>query len=167
MRASQGNFSCRRSCEVSGLKRGNVEFCVFSTVAMILRGSASVECIVADRKRQYLLLADEDLISLLVEGDARAFATLYDRHGRAAYSLAYRMMGEKQAAEDLVQDALLKVWRELPHGAGQRADVDTLDSAQPRNRPAALAREPPQDTGEGRGLRADIPAERGIRGDLA
>jgi RNA polymerase sigma-70 factor (ECF subfamily) len=67
---------------------------------------------VADRTRQYLLLADEDLISLLVEAkDAQAFATLYDRHSRAAFSLAYRMMGERQAAEDLTQESFLKLWR--------------------------------------------------------
>jgi len=63
------------------------------------------------KKRQYLLLADEDLISLTDGGDAQALAALYDRHGRVAYSLAYRMMGERQAAEDLVQDVFLKVWR--------------------------------------------------------
>ena len=50
-------------------------------------------------------------MSLMEGGDAEAFAALYDRHSRAAYSLAYRMMGEKQAAEDLAQDAFLKVWR--------------------------------------------------------
>src|SRR3712207_8285167 len=61
------------------------------------------------RGRRYALLADEELVSLVGAGDAEAFAVLYDRHSRAAYSLAYRMMGEKQAAEDLVQDALLKV----------------------------------------------------------
>ena len=48
---------------------------------------------------------------LVAAGDADAFATLYDRHGRAAYSLAYRMMGEKQEAEDVVQEAFIKVWR--------------------------------------------------------
>ena len=63
------------------------------------------------RGRQYLLYADEDLVFLVGRGDAAAFAVLYDRHGRAAYSLAYRMMGEKQAAEDLAQEAFLKVWR--------------------------------------------------------
>jgi RNA polymerase sigma-70 factor (ECF subfamily) len=77
------------------------------------------------RARQYLLLADEELISLLVEGDAEAFGVLYDRHGRAAYSLAYRMMGEKQAAEDLVQDALLKVWRGAASYRTERASVRT------------------------------------------
>ena len=56
----------------------------------------------ADRSKKYLLLADEDLIALVEAGDAEAFAALYDRHGRAAYSLAYRMLGERQTAEDLV-----------------------------------------------------------------
>ncbi len=66
--------------------------------------------IVVARGREYVLLADEDLISLVQTNDAEAFATLYDRHSRTAYSLAYRMMGERQAAEDLAQDAFLKLW---------------------------------------------------------
>ena len=64
------------------------------------------------RQERYARLGDEDLISLLVRSDdARAFAALYDRHSRAAYGLAYRLMNERQAAEDLTQDAFLKVWR--------------------------------------------------------
>jgi RNA polymerase sigma-70 factor (ECF subfamily) len=47
---------------------------------------------------------------LVEAADPEAFATLYDRHGRMAYSLAYRMMGEKQEAEDVVQEAFIKVW---------------------------------------------------------
>ena len=68
----------------------------------------------ASQRRRLFLLADEDLISVVEAGDAEAFATLYDRHSRAAFSLAYRMMGERQAAEDLAQDAFIKPWR----GAG-------------------------------------------------
>jgi RNA polymerase sigma-70 factor, ECF subfamily len=56
-------------------------------------------------------LADEDLLLLVRDGDADAFELVYDRHGGAAYSLAYRIMGERNAAEDVVQDALLSVWR--------------------------------------------------------
>ena len=72
---------------------------------------------------RYPLLADEDLISLVGDGDAEAFATLYDRHSRAAYSLAYRMMGERQAAEDLLQDAFLKVWRGAASYRTERASA--------------------------------------------
>ena len=73
-----------------------------------------------------MLLADEDLISLIeANDDAEAFATLYDRHSRSAYSLAYRMMGERQAGEDLVQDAFLKVWRNAGSYRAERGSVRT------------------------------------------
>lgn len=81
--------------------------------------------VVVSKKRQYLLLSDEDLISLTDGEDAQAFAALYDRHGRVAYSLAYRMMGERQAAEDLVQEAFLKVWRAAGSYRVERASVRT------------------------------------------
>ena len=77
------------------------------------------------RERRYPLHADEDLMPLVGLGDAAAFAVLYDRHGRAAYSLAYRMMGEKQAAEDLTQDVFLKVWRSAGGYRAGRGSVRT------------------------------------------
>jgi RNA polymerase sigma-70 factor, ECF subfamily len=79
----------------------------------------------ADRGRQYLTLADEDLMALVEGGDSGAFAALYDRHGRAAYSLAYRMAGERQAAEDLVQEAFLDVWRAAGSYRAERGSVRT------------------------------------------
>jgi RNA polymerase sigma-70 factor, ECF subfamily len=75
--------------------------------------------------RLYLILADEDLISLVEAADGEAFATLYDRHSRAAFSLAYRMMGDRQAAEDLAQDAFLKVWRNASNYRAERGSVRT------------------------------------------
>jgi RNA polymerase sigma-70 factor, ECF subfamily len=78
-----------------------------------------------DRSKRHLLLADEDLISLVENGDAGAFAALYDRHGRAAYSLAYRMMGDRQAAEDLVQEVFLRVWRSAGSYRSDRGSIRT------------------------------------------
>jgi RNA polymerase sigma-70 factor (ECF subfamily) len=86
------------------------------------------------KKQQYLLLADEDLISLTDGGDAQAFAALYDRHKRVAYSLAYRMMGERQAAEDLVQEAFLRAWRAAGSYRVERASVRTWMLSIVRNR---------------------------------
>ena len=78
------------------------------------------------RARHYLLLTDENLISLVAgSNDPQAFTTLYDRHSHAAYSLAYRMMGERQAAEDLLQDAFLKVWRGAASYRTERASART------------------------------------------
>ena len=56
-------------------------------------------------------LADEEVMQLVQRGDPRAFELLYDRHGGAAYSLAYRIVGKQAAAEDVVQEALLSIWR--------------------------------------------------------
>jgi RNA polymerase sigma-70 factor, ECF subfamily len=80
---------------------------------------------VRSRGGRYPLLADEDLISLLGDGDAQALALLYDRHSRAAFSLSYRMMGDRQAAEDLAQDAFLKVWRSAGSYRAERGSVRT------------------------------------------
>jgi RNA polymerase sigma-70 factor, ECF subfamily len=56
-------------------------------------------------------LADEDLMQLVRRGDAQAFAVVYDRHATAAFSLAYRMTGTRNTAEDVVQEAFLSLWR--------------------------------------------------------
>ena len=64
-----------------------------------------------DYKQRYPHLADEDLIMLVGGGDADAFAALYDRYCRLAYWLAHKLTGERRAAEDLTQDAFVKVWR--------------------------------------------------------
>jgi RNA polymerase sigma-70 factor (ECF subfamily) len=56
-------------------------------------------------------LADEDLMQLVRRGEAAAFEVVYERHANAAFSLAYRMCGSRAAAEDVVQEAFLSLWR--------------------------------------------------------
>ena len=56
-------------------------------------------------------LADEDLMALVREGEARALEVVFDRHGGPAFSLAYRMCGRRAMAEDIVQEAFLSLWR--------------------------------------------------------
>jgi RNA polymerase sigma-70 factor, ECF subfamily len=63
------------------------------------------------RRRQVDRLADEDLMVLVRERDPRALEVLYDRHGTPAYSLAHRITGDRQTAEDVTQDAFVSVWR--------------------------------------------------------
>jgi RNA polymerase sigma-70 factor (ECF subfamily) len=77
------------------------------------------------RRSEQVLLADEDLMFLSDRGDKEALGTLYDRHSRTAYSLAYRMMGERPAAEDLVQEAFLQVWRAAGSYRAERGSVRT------------------------------------------
>jgi RNA polymerase sigma-70 factor (ECF subfamily) len=86
------------------------------------------------RRSEQVLLADEDLMFLSHRGDKEALGRLYDRHSRTAYSLAYRMMGERPAAEDLVQEAFLQVWRAAGSYRVERGSVRTWILSIIRNR---------------------------------
>jgi RNA polymerase sigma-70 factor, ECF subfamily len=55
--------------------------------------------------------SDATLLQRAQAGDAAAFATVYDRHAAAAYGLARRMMHSPSAAQDVVQEAFLRLWR--------------------------------------------------------
>lgn len=57
------------------------------------------------------VLADEELMQLVYRGQAAAFEVIYDRHADAAFSLAYRMCGQRALAEDVVQEGFLSLWR--------------------------------------------------------
>ena len=70
-------------------------------------------------------LADEDLMQLVQRGDPRAFELVYDRHSGAAFSLAYRMVGRGNVAEDVVQEAFLSIWRSGARYERTRGSVRT------------------------------------------
>jgi len=55
--------------------------------------------------------SDEHLIALIQEGNVQALEELYDRHRVLAYSLALRVLANPGDAEDVVQEAFVKVWR--------------------------------------------------------
>lgn len=46
-------------------------------------------------------------------GDADAFRVLVERHSRVLFRLAYRMTGNQQDAEDVVQESFLRAYRQL------------------------------------------------------
>ena len=54
---------------------------------------------------------DADLVRRVTGGDQAAFAELYDRYCRQAYSLARRVCVDPEFAEDVVQEAFLALWR--------------------------------------------------------
>jgi RNA polymerase sigma-70 factor (ECF subfamily) len=55
---------------------------------------------------------DSELLALIQEGSHDAFSVLVRRHTARFYRLAYRYVQTKQAAEDVVQDAFLKLWED-------------------------------------------------------
>jgi RNA polymerase sigma-70 factor (ECF subfamily) len=55
--------------------------------------------------------SDGQLIRRVGEGDGQAFETLYGRYARAVFGLALRRLGDREQAEDAVQDTFASVWR--------------------------------------------------------
>jgi RNA polymerase sigma-70 factor (ECF subfamily) len=85
-------------------------------------------------------LADEDLMPLVEAKDPAAFEIVYDRHGGAAFSLAYRMVGDRAAAEDVTQEAFLSLWRSRARYDRARGSVRTWLLGIVRNRAIDLLR---------------------------
>jgi RNA polymerase sigma-70 factor (ECF subfamily) len=110
-------------------------------------------------------LADEDLMPRIADKDPVAFEIFYDRHAGAAYSLAYRIVGDRQSAEDVTQEALISIWRSGARFDRARGSVRAWTLGIVRNRAIDLLR---RDSG-----RAPRPAfdseellERSPSGDL-
>lgn len=67
--------------------------------------------------------ADRDLVARAAAGEERAIAGLYDRYGQVLYAVAYRIVGERADAEEVVLDAFAQAWREAPRFEASRGSV--------------------------------------------
>jgi RNA polymerase sigma-70 factor, ECF subfamily len=77
------------------------------------------------RGEAYRDLRDGELVQLAAEKDAGALEALYDRYGRAAYSLARRILTEETLAQDVVQEVFLSLWRDAGRFDAGRGTVAT------------------------------------------
>ncbi len=57
---------------------------------------------------------DGSLLSRVHDGDQQAMVTLFDRHSSVVYAVALRVLRDPSAAEDVMQDTFLRIWRKPP-----------------------------------------------------
>jgi RNA polymerase sigma factor (sigma-70 family) len=77
------------------------------------------------RGTPYRGLRDGHLVELAAQKDAGALEALYERYGRAAYSLARRILTEETLAQDVVQEVFLSLWRDAGRFDAARGTVAT------------------------------------------
>ncbi|MET0771940.1 MAG: sigma-70 family RNA polymerase sigma factor [Candidatus Limnocylindrales bacterium] len=68
---------------------------------------------------------DEDLLLAAAQGDPEAIGRLYDRHQGTMYGLAIRITDDAGLAQDVVQEAMLGVWRNASRFDPARAKART------------------------------------------
>jgi RNA polymerase sigma-70 factor (ECF subfamily) len=68
---------------------------------------------------------DNELLALIRDGSHQAFGVLARRHTDRFYRLAYRYLQSKEAAEDIVQDAFLKLWEDPARWQPERSSKFT------------------------------------------
>lgn len=70
-------------------------------------------------------LSDDVLLGQFAEGDAQAARVLTDRLGPLCYSVALRMLGNRAEAEDVTQEAMMRMWQMAPEWVPGQAKVST------------------------------------------
>lgn len=86
------------------------------------------------------LPSDLDLLASVRQGDREAFAKLYDRYGEAAYSLAVRIVRDRDLAADVVQEAFLAVWKNAAAFDPARGQASTWILTMTHNKAVDLVR---------------------------
>jgi RNA polymerase sigma-70 factor (family 1) len=58
----------------------------------------------------YQTLTDDELVSLLQEGNERAFTEIYSRYNSLMYIYAHKKLNSKEEAQDIIQEVLSNLW---------------------------------------------------------
>ena len=66
---------------------------------------------------------DGELVARAARGDERAIGQLYDRYGTVLYAVAYRIVGQRADAEEVVLEAFAQAWRDAPRFEAGRGSV--------------------------------------------
>jgi RNA polymerase sigma-70 factor (ECF subfamily) len=90
-------------------------------------------------------VTDAALIARVRSRDANAMAAIYDRYSSIVYSVALRVLGETSAAEDVMQEIFMQLWRKPQLFNSSRGSMGAWLAVIARNRAIdALRRRKPE-----------------------
>ena len=129
----------------------NIEECLTKFVAAVPTGHT-------DRAR------DRELLARVAQGDIAALRAIYDQHASRAITIAFRILRNREEAEDIVQETFLEVWRRAaqfdPGRGGAVAWVVTIarSRAIDRLRARNIAGRTIASAAEGNGVLVPLPS---------
>lgn len=85
---------------------------------------------------------DIELVVAIAQGDPEALGLLYERYARYMFAIAFRIVGERRDAEDLLHDVLLEAWRTANQFDPKRGNVKTWLAIRMRSRALDLMKSP-------------------------
>ena len=100
--------------------------------------------------------ADRELVARAASGDERAMSDLYDRYGTVLYTVAYRVVGQRADAEEVVVEAFAQAWRDAGRFEASRGSVAAWLTMIARSRALDLVR--------ARGRREKLAASAAVSG---
>ena len=101
--------------------------------------------------------AEASLIERICSGDDTAMADMYDRYSGIVYGVALRVLGDASAAEDVLQEVFLQLWRNPQAFDADRGKLPAWLAVIARNRAIDhLRKRPPEDD------IADLPISTGV-----
>jgi RNA polymerase sigma-70 factor, ECF subfamily len=65
------------------------------------------------RNRRATSSIDPTLLARIVKGDQQAFSQLYDHSNALLYTLAFRILADREEADELLQEVYLEIWRKV------------------------------------------------------
>ena len=99
------------------------------------------------------IVPDDALIAALVAGETEALGALYDRHARVVFSVIMRIAGDRDVAEEILQEVFLRAWQQAHAFDETRGTVRfwlhriahnlTLNELRRRQRRPQVQRRPP------------------------
>jgi RNA polymerase sigma-70 factor (ECF subfamily) len=83
---------------------------------------------------------DSSLLAMVQQGHEQAMARLFERHSKLVYSVALRVLRDPAAAEDVLQELFMQIWRTPTSFIGTRGNLGGWLAVVSRNRSVDLLR---------------------------
>ena len=62
---------------------------------------------------QIVFMSQEEIVSLLLKKDDKAYSTLYDMYAKSLFAVIINLINDREEAEDVLQEVFIKIWKNM------------------------------------------------------